>query len=395
MSARVADLWRNCGLPALEARALLARVLGCTRERLLAHPEQPVDDGAAARWRALLRRRLEGEPFAYLVGEREFHGHCFLVGPDVLVPRPETELLVDTALELLRGHPRARVLELGTGSGCIAISLALARPDLRILATEISAPALAIARANASRLGAAVRYATGSWYEALVEVEAEAEADADADRRFALVVSNPPYVAAGDPHLESLRHEPTGALTDGGDGLGALRAIVAGARARLVPGGALLVEHGHDQGDAVRALALAAGLADPRTLADLAGTGRATLARNPTNRNPAMAQDAQKFIRETIEGNPVVLFMKGTAQFPQCGFSGRAVQILQACKVDNLVTVNVLEDDEVRQAIKEHANWPTIPQLYVHGKFVGGSDILAEMFESGELQSLLGPGPSA
>jgi release factor glutamine methyltransferase len=266
----VGALLRERALPAPEGRALLAFVLGCTREHLAAHPGKDLDASTVDRWRALASRRAAGEPLAYLLGNREFHGHAFSVGPGVLVPRPETELLVDTGLALLQGRPGARVLELGTGSGCIAVSIALARPDLRILATDISQAALACAQDNARRLGAAPDFASGPWYDAIGEA-----------RDFDLVIANPPYIAAGDPHLPALAHEPLEALSDGGDGLAALREILAGAPARLAPGGALLVEHGHDQAAAVRALALQAGLERAQSLADLAGIERACLAFAP------------------------------------------------------------------------------------------------------------------
>jgi release factor glutamine methyltransferase len=182
----------------------------------------------------------------------------------VLVPRPETELLVDLALERMRPMPHPRVLDLGTGSGCIAVSLALERPEARVTATDASAAALAVARHNAERLGAAVEFRLGDWYGAV-----------EPDARFDLVVANPPYVAPLDPHLEALRHEPLSALTDSRDGLACLEAIVAGAAAHLVPSGWLLVEHGFDQAASVQALFRAAGWA-PQSQADAAGHARVT-----------------------------------------------------------------------------------------------------------------------
>jgi len=193
----------------------------------------------------------------------------------VLVPRPETELLVEAALERLpaRGADggRARLLDLGTGSGAIAVSVALARPDAAVVATDVSTEALGIARGNARRLGAGVEFLHGDWWAALPA----------GTPAFDAIVSNPPYVAEADPHLldPALRHEPRGALASGAAGLDAIAAIAAGAAARLAPGGWLLVEHGHDQGGAVRALLSGAGLADAATLRDLEGHERVGLAR--------------------------------------------------------------------------------------------------------------------
>lgn len=254
------------GLPAAEARALLAHATGATRESLIAFPERSVTPEAAAYFEALAQRRHAGEPMAYLLGVQEFHGRPFHVTPTVLIPRPETELLVDLALDALRTTESPRVLELGTGSGCIAITLVLERPDARVVAADASVDALAIARANAQRLGARIDFAASDWYAAI-----EGEFDA--------IVANPPYVAAGDPHLAALRFEPIHALTDHGDGLRCLRAIVAGAPAHLAPGGRLLVEHGYDQAAAVRALFEQAGFDDVRTARDAAGIGRACLGR--------------------------------------------------------------------------------------------------------------------
>lgn len=252
----------DCALPRAEARSLLAQCLGRTREQLLAHPELPVDEAGLARFDALVAERRRGVPMAYLLGWQEFHGHRLRVTPQVLVPRPETELLVDTALELLRGRGSARVLELGTGSGCIAIALALARPDLSILATDRSIDALRVAAENCRRLGARVRLAAADWYAPIAG-------------RFDLIVSNPPYVAAGDEHLAQLRFEPRAALTDGGDGISALRTIVRCAPPRLAPGGRVLVEHGYDQAARVRGLMTECGFARATTLRDLAGIERA------------------------------------------------------------------------------------------------------------------------
>lgn len=264
MTTTVRALLAGSGLPPAEARALLARCLDVTRERLIAHPEAAVAAASAEAFTQAARRRAAGEPLAYLLGEKEFYGRPFAVTPDVLVPRPETELLVDLALERMRTMQRPRVLDLGTGSGCIAVSLALERPDARVSAIDASAAALAVARRNAERLGARVEFRLGDWYGPLA-----------ADARFDVIVANPPYVAPGDPHLDALRHEPLTALTDGRDGLACLEAIVAGARAHLAPAGWLLVEHGFDQSAAVQVLFRGAGLA-PQSQVDAAGHLRVT-----------------------------------------------------------------------------------------------------------------------
>lgn len=272
MTSTVAALLAGSGLALPEARALLAQRLQVARERLVAHPETIVAAADADAFVALARRRAQGEPLAYLLGEKEFYGRAFAVTPDVLVPRPETELLVDLALERMRALvdesrklDGPRVLDLGTGSGCIAVTLALECPAAQVTATDASAGALAVARRNAERLGAAVAFRSGDWYDAL-----------PADAEFDLIVSNPPYVAAGDPHLHDLRFEPSQALTDGRDGLTCLRAITAGAGRRLAPRGWLLVEHGYDQAAAVGALFARSGL-DAETRADGAGHPRVTL----------------------------------------------------------------------------------------------------------------------
>ena len=257
----VGDLLSGSGLPRAEARRLLATVLGATIEALAAHPQRRVEAEAAARFAALSARRAAGEPMAYLLGEKEFYGRAFAVSPAVLVPRPETELLVDLALARLRGLPAPRVLDLGTGSGCIAVTLALECPAARVTAVERSAAALPVARDNARRLGAWVEFLLGDWL-------------APVTGRFDVIVANPPYVAGGDPHLRALASEPAAALVAGPDGLDDLRRIVAAAPRHLNPGGWLAVEHGHDQGAAVRDLFVAAGFAAVQTHVDLAGNDR-------------------------------------------------------------------------------------------------------------------------
>ena len=245
------------GLARLDAQLLLALRLDRPRSWLIAHDEAELSAATEALFRADLAQRLAGVPLAYLSGEREFRGLSLAVSPAVLVPRPDTETLVDWALECLAGLDRPRVLDLGTGSGAIAIAIAHARPDARVTATDIDPAALALAQANARRHGAALEALQGSWWQPL------------AGRRFELIVSNPPYIAAGDLHLPALRHEPQHALVSGADGLDALRRIAAEAAAHLAPGGRLLVEHGAEQGAAVRALVAAGGLQDLGTRADL------------------------------------------------------------------------------------------------------------------------------
>jgi release factor glutamine methyltransferase len=267
----VARLLRDSALPTLDARALLSHVTGLRRESLIATPERPVSTEEIARFDTLAARRRDGEPLAYLLGTREFYGRPFRVTSAVLVPRPETELLVDLALAALDAlAPRAapRVLDLGTGSGCIAISVALARPSARVEAVDASVDALAIAQSNADALGARVAFATSDWFAAV-------------RGPFDLLLANPPYIAADDPHLAALAHEPRGALTDGADGLDCLRVIARDAPRHLAAGGTLMVEHGHDQAATVRALFEAAGMQDVRSERDAAGIERVCVGRWP------------------------------------------------------------------------------------------------------------------
>jgi release factor glutamine methyltransferase len=248
----------------LDARLLLQHASGCTHADLLARPETPVSEPAYAQFVGWVERRAAGEPLAYLVGEAEFRGRVFQVSPAVLIPRPDTEVLVELALERLPGIAQPRVLDLGTGSGIVAISLALEWPAARVVAVDLSVAALQIAANNAGRLAADVDWRTGDWFQPV------------AGERFDLIVANPPYIAAGDPHLagDGLPHEPQTALTDGGDGLDCIRHIVAAAAAHLQPAGWLLLEHGHDQGAACRNLLTAAGFQEPFTHPDLAGSDR-------------------------------------------------------------------------------------------------------------------------
>ena len=265
---------RRRGVAALDAQLLLARVLATTRTRLITDDGRLLTPAESAHWQESLARCLAGEPIAYLLGEKEFHGLTLAVDRGVLVPRPETELLVDWAgeaiaaltAERLHGADRGpiRVVDLGTGSGAIALALKRARPAIEVTGTDVSAVALAVARRNGERLGLAIELVEASWWQGL------------GGRRFDIGIANPPYIAADDPHLGALRHEPALALTPGGDGLGALRTIIAGAAACLVPGGRLLLEHGFDQAAAVRGMLAGAGFSALETRRDLAGHERAT-----------------------------------------------------------------------------------------------------------------------
>ena len=248
----------------LDARLLLQYATGCSHADLLARPEMPVIAPAYAQFAEWVARRVAGEPFAYLVGEAEFRGQVFQVSPAVLIPRPETEVLIDLALAKLAGLTAPRLVDLGTGSGIVAISLALECPAAQVAAVDLSADALAVARNNAGRLGARVDFRQGDWFAPL------------AGERFDLVVSNPPYVADGDPHLalNGLPFEPKMALTDGADGLACIRRIITDAPKHLKPGGWLLFEHGYDQGEASRNLLTAAGFKAASTFPDLAGIDR-------------------------------------------------------------------------------------------------------------------------
>jgi release factor glutamine methyltransferase len=270
-AAALADARRR-GVASLDAQLLLAHVLATTRTRLIAHDERALTAEEAMRWQDAVERRLAGEPIAYLLGEKEFHGLVLEVDRHVLVPRPETELLVDWGSELiglaLERSPGdgagIRVVDLGTGSGAIALALKRRHPRSAVTATDLSPAALAVARRNAGRLGLAIELVESSWWQGLQ------------GRRFDIAVANPPYIAADDPHLAALRHEPAVALTPGGDGLDALRTFAAGATACLVPGGWLLLEHGYDQGAAVRSLLAGAAFQGIETRRDLGGHERAT-----------------------------------------------------------------------------------------------------------------------
>jgi release factor glutamine methyltransferase len=267
----IEGLLRESGLPRPEAEILLWTVLGCERIHLVAHAEETVDPSKARTARIWFARRRSGEPVAYIVGRREFYGLELQVTADALIPRSETERLVDLALERLPPASSARVLELGTGSGAIALALAALRPGLRIVATDISRGALALARRNALEHRAEIYFVRCDWF---ASVGAEP---------FDLIVSNPPYVAAGDPHLErgDLPFEPRIALVGGADGLDCIREIAAGARDRLRPGGCLLVEHGCDQGRRCVELLRELGYAGVTDFPDLAGLPRVCAAAQP------------------------------------------------------------------------------------------------------------------
>lgn len=260
------------GVDRLDAQMLLLHTLGrATHDRawLMAHD---TDELTGEQWRAfeaLCVRRVNGEPAAYLLGEKEFHGLRLQVDARVLVPRPDTETLVDWALEVLAGQLAPSVLDLGTGSGAIALALKHARADASVDAVDASADALAVARGNALRLGLTVRFFESDWLAGV-----RGCAGAGDGTGYRLIVSNPPYIAADDVHLPALRHEPLSALVAGPDGLSDLRRIVQDAPAHLAEGGWLLLEHGHDQSAAVCALLRACGFAEVQSRDDLAGIAR-------------------------------------------------------------------------------------------------------------------------
>lgn len=250
--ANVADAMRHArqaGVDRLDAQLLLGALLNQPRSWLMIHDEATLTPEQARQFQDWVARRAQDEPLAYLLGQKEFHGLMLQVNEHTLVPRPDTETLVDWALELLAATPQTRpeVIDLGTGSGAIALAIKHRYPAATVEALDLSAGALQAAQANAQRLGLDVRFHQGDWWTPL------------AGRRFDLIVSNPPYIAGNDPHLAALRHEPLQALTPGGDGLSALQTLVEGAPAHLRPGGWLLLEHGFDQSDAVTQALRAAG----------------------------------------------------------------------------------------------------------------------------------------
>lgn len=263
----IAGILAAGALDALEARILLGHALGLTRVQLITQSERALSEVEARQVAQLFQRRCDGEPIAYLTGEREFFGLAFSVTPAVLIPRPETELLVELALARLPQH--GCLLDLGTGSGAIPVAIAHTRKDAFVTALDVSRDALEVAAANAARHGVSIHFHESDWYSAL------------GDERFDVITANPPYIVAGDVHLTQgdLRFEPLSALTDHADGLSALRHIVAGAARFLKPGGWLLMEHGYDQAPAVRDLLQAEGMQAIDSWHDLAGIARVTGAR--------------------------------------------------------------------------------------------------------------------
>ena len=276
-SQSLRELISNCELPANEARILLAHLLEkhyqLPRSALLSRDEMSLNELAFLEWKSLVSRRVLGEPIAYILGKKGFHNIELQVDPGVLIPRPETELLVEIALtEITKLNKHIRVLDLGTGSGAIALSIASAAPLVSLIATDQSTEALAIAKQNAQSLNLLdqVQFLLGNWYAALIE-----------QSQFDVIVSNPPYIAHQDPHLTQgdLRFEPKSALTDYASGLSCLEIIIAGADQYLKPGGLIAIEHGFDQSEAVVELMKVAGLIDVQTHIDLAGHFRAASGR--------------------------------------------------------------------------------------------------------------------
>jgi release factor glutamine methyltransferase len=259
---------RAAGVDRLDAQLLIARQLDRPRVWLLAHADATVESADCEAIGALLARRAAGEPLAYLIGEREFHGLLLRVTPDVLVPRPDTETLVDWALEMLTDIDAPHVLDLGTGSGAIALAIKHACPRARVHASDASVAALAVARTNGERLALPIAWHEGDWWQAI-----------DPALRFDVAVANPPYIAPDDPHLASLCHEPRDALMAHSGGLADIECIIAAAPGRLNPGGWLLLEHGFDQASAVRERLTRAGFVGAATRHDLAGQPRVSAGR--------------------------------------------------------------------------------------------------------------------
>lgn len=261
MSSIGAWLQRHADLPRLDLEVLLGHALHLNRSQIIAFPERSIDCAALSDLEQRVQRLREGEPVAYLTGTREFYGLEFEVSPAVLIPRNDTETLVEAALTRL--SPGMQVLDLGTGSGCIAVCLARLGGAV-VTAVDHSAEALKVAEANASRLRADITFLKSDWFESVTN-------------RFAMIVGNPPYVAANDSHLPALTHEPAGALIAGADGLDDLRRICSAAPDYLLDEGCLLLEHGFDQADRVRHLLAAAGFVEIETLGDLGGNDRVSI----------------------------------------------------------------------------------------------------------------------
>lgn len=260
----VDELLAGSALSLSEARILLGHALRVGPPWIIARGRDPVAEGEARAVEALFARRRAGEPIAYLTGEREFRGLSLRVNPGVLIPRPETELLVEQVLDIVKGRTVPRIVDLGTGSGAIAVAVAHARPDADVWASDTSADAIEIASANAARHAVSIRFIRGDWLDALGE------------ERFEVIASNPPYVPEGDPHLAEgdVRYEPRAALVGGADGLDCIRRIASDARTRLVPGGWLVLEHGFDQGTACVRLLTGLGYTTVSDSDDLAGLPR-------------------------------------------------------------------------------------------------------------------------
>jgi release factor glutamine methyltransferase len=253
--------------PRLDAELLLMRSIDVARSYLFAHPDDTLDAAAANRFRQLVEKRAAGMPLAYITGEKEFWSMQLIVSPDTLIPRPDTEILVEQALVHIPRNTEYRVLDLGTGSGAIALAIARERPLCNVVATDTSAAALRIAAENANQLGVPnVEFFQGDWFAPL------------APDTFDLIVSNPPYIEANDRHLDDLRFEPARALIAGADGLDAIRTIAMDAGNHLRSGGTLLLEHGDTQAEHVAALLRAAGWGDVRVIRDLAGLPRVSIA---------------------------------------------------------------------------------------------------------------------
>lgn len=251
---RIDEALRSASIDAREARLLLAAATGISEANVLAYPERTLSTEVEALFRSFVQRREQGEPVAYILGHKEFYGLDLIVDPSVLIPRPDSELLVDLALQ----REFSSIVDLGTGSGAIALAIKHQRPHARVVAVEASAAAIAVAQRNAARHGLDIEFRHGRWLEPL------------AAERFDIILANPPYVADGDPHLPGLVFEPRIALVSGPDGLAAIREIARDAPKHLRPGGWLLIEHGMGQDGAVRALLSQAGLEDVDSCPDLA-----------------------------------------------------------------------------------------------------------------------------
>jgi release factor glutamine methyltransferase len=271
LSSTISHALASSGLIPFEAKILLAHVLGCERAWIAAHGDAQLTREEATRFEALARRRREGEPVAYLTGRREFFGLELEITRDVLIPRPETELLVEKALSWIPAESAAAVLDLGCGSGAVALAIAHERPRARALGADVAPAAVELARRNAERLAIAnALFIEADWFAGVP------------GQAFEVIVANPPYIAEDDPHLGrgDLRFEPRAALSPGGDALASIRAIIAGAQDYLGAGGVLALEHGHDQAPAVQELLVDAGFVDASSARDLAGIFRVTWGRS-------------------------------------------------------------------------------------------------------------------